>query len=161
MTSPRDTLIDWLRDAHASKESRLQNLERQIEHYDAYPDLVSKLREHAQQSRTQASELEQCLKQLGESPSTVKEGASKFASMVQNLATSISPDDVVKHCIANESYAEFEAASFASLAAAAEQCGEADIARLCTRMHEDERRMVDWLRSYVPTVTRAYLARST
>ena len=160
MSSPRDTLIDWLRDAHASKESRVQNLERQIEHYDDYPDLVSKLREHAQRSRTQAGELEQCLKQLGADTSTIKEGASKLASMVQNWTTAMSPDEVVKHCIANESYAEFEAASFASLAAAAEHCGEADIATLCTRWHEEERRLVDWLRTYVPTITRAYLARS-
>lgn len=158
MASRKATLAQWLRDAHASKQSRIQNLERQIERTEGAPELVTKLREHAEYSRTQAQQLEQCLSRLGTETSAVKEGASRIASMVQGWTTAFAADELVKNCIANEAYAEFEAASFASLAVAAEECGEAEIATMCGRMRDEERATAEWFQSYVPTVTRQYLA---
>lgn len=155
----KDTLVSWLKDAHAMKAARMQNLERQAERYDEYPELKSKLSEHIGHSRAQTDELERYLKQLGADTSAMKEGVSRIASELQHWTTSSAPDQVVKNLIANDAFAEFEAASFHSLSVAARESGETQIAEGCERMRDEERRMADWFQSEVPRVTERYLQR--
>jgi ferritin-like metal-binding protein YciE len=159
MTTRKDTLASWLKDAHAMKAARIENLERQAERAGEYPDFQRKLQEHLGHSRQQLQELETCLEQTGTDPSSLKEVTSKVASKLQGWTTAAAPDEMVKNVIADGAFAEFEAASFESLAVAADECGEARIAQVCTRMREHERQMADWFRAEIPAVTRGYLAR--
>ena len=159
MTTPQETLTSWLKDAHAMKAARIENLERQTERFEEYPDFRRKLQEHVEHSRQQMQELEGCLHRVGADPSSLKEATSKIASKLQGWTTAAAPDEMVKNVIADGAFAEFEAASFESLAVAADECGEARIAQVCTRMREHERQMADWFRAEIPAVTRGYLAR--
>jgi ferritin-like metal-binding protein YciE len=160
-TDPKETLASWLKDAHAMKVARIQNLERQAERYEDFPELQNKLSEHIVAGRTQVEELEQCLQQLGADTSAFKDAASKVASRLQNWTTSAAPDEVVKNCIANDAFAEFEAASFESLSVAAAQCGESQIADVCARMRDREREAADWFQSEIPRITQSYLAQKS
>lgn len=158
MTTQKDTLASWLKDAHAMKAARIENLERQTQRCSEFPEVQRKLEEHVAHSRQQMAELETCLKRVGADPSTLKEMTSKAASKLQGWTTASAPDEVVKYAIADEAFAEFEAASFDSLAAAASQCGDEQIAQVCSRMRDDERRVAEWFRSQVPQITRQYLS---
>jgi ferritin-like metal-binding protein YciE len=157
-TNPKDTLAAWLKDAHAMKVARIQNLERQAERYEDFPELQTKLTEHISDGRAQVAEIERCLDQLGVDASAVKDAASKVASRLQSWTTSAAPDEVVKNCIANDAFAEFEAASFESLSVAAAQCGEQQIAEICSRMRDREREAADWFQAEIPRVTQGYLS---
>ena len=112
-----------------------------------------------QHSRQQLGEIESCLQQVGADPSSLKEVTSKISSKLQGWTTATAPDEVVKNAIADEAFAEFEAASFESLSVAATQCGEPQIAEVCSRMRDNERQMADWFRSQIPGITQTYLAR--
>jgi ferritin-like metal-binding protein YciE len=160
-TDPKDTLATWLKDAHAMKVARIQNLERQADRYEDFPELKNKLSQHISEGRTQVEDIERCLEQLGADTSTVKDAASKIASRLQNWTTSAAPDEVVKNCIANDAFAEFEAASFESLSVAAAQCGESQIADVCARMRDREREAADWFQSEIPRITQGYLAQKS
>jgi ferritin-like metal-binding protein YciE len=155
---PKDTLASWLKDAHAMKVARIQNLERQADRYEDFPELKNKLTQHVSDGRRQVEEIERCLEQLGADTSAFKDAASKVASRLQNWTTSAAPDEVVKNCIANDAFAEFEAASFESLSVAAAQCGEPQIADMCARMRDREREAADWFQSEIPRITQGYLA---
>ncbi|MFU8816755.1 MAG: DUF892 family protein [Pseudomonadales bacterium] len=159
--TPKDTLASWLKDAHAMKSARVENLERQVERYDEFPEFKHKLSEHVSHSKTQIGELERCLQQLGADTSTIKEGASKVASKLQGWTVAAAPDEVVKNCIANDAFAEFEAASFESLSVAAAQCGEPQIAEVCSRMRDQEREMADWFQTELPKITQGYIAQQS
>lgn len=157
-TTQKDTLASWLKDAHAMKAARIENLERQTQRLDDYPEMRRTLEEHLTNSRRQLGELEGCLNRLGEDPSSLKEMSSKMASKLQGWTTSSAPDEAVKYAIADEAFAAFEAASFDSLAAAASQCGDEQMAQICSRMRDEERRTADWFRAQVPEITRRYMS---
>lgn len=154
----KESLTSWMKDAHAMKSARIENLDRQMERYADFPNMQSKLREHVDRSRKQVAEIESCLERLGTDASALKEASSKVASKLQGWTTATAPDEVVKNAIANEAFAEFEAASFESLAVAAAQCGEEEIAQICARMRDEERQVADWFRNEISEVTRSYLA---
>ena len=160
MRTQKDTLTSWLKDAHAMKAARVENLQRQIKRTEDFPDFQRKLQEHVQRSRQQLDELEACLKGMGTDTSSMKEITSKVASKLQGWTTATAPDEVVKNAIANEAFAEFEAASFDSLAVAASQTGEERIAQMCSRMRDEERQVAEWFRAEIPVITRGYLARN-
>jgi ferritin-like metal-binding protein YciE len=158
MTTQKETLASWLKDAHAMKSARIENLQRQTERCSEFPQVQRKLEEHVTHSRQQMAELENCLQRVGADPSSLKEMTSKVASKLQGWTTATAPDEVVKYAIADEAFAEFEAASFDSLAAAAAECGEQQIAEVCARMRDEERRMAEWFRGQIPQITRQYLS---
>ena len=159
--SPKDTLASWLKDAHAMKAARVENLERQAERYDGFPELKHRLTQRLSNSKSQIQGIEQCLQQLGADTSAIKEGVSKVASKLQGWTVAAAPDEVVKNCIANDAFAEFEAASFESLSVAAAQCGEPQIAEVCSRLRDQEREMADWFQAEIPKITQGYLTQQS
>ena len=85
-TKCEETLVDWLRDAHAMEkqaEQMLSNTAKRIEHY---PELKSKIETHLDQTRRQAELVKGCLERHGESTSTLKDTAGSIAEQHQVLA---------------------------------------------------------------------------
>ena len=64
MTTPREDLISWLRDAYAMEGQATQLLETQIERLDNYPEALPRLRQHLQETGEQQVMVEQCLARL-------------------------------------------------------------------------------------------------
>jgi Domain of unknown function (DUF892) len=54
VTSPRDHLIDWLRDAHAMEEQAKTMLESQISRLKHYPEALPRLQQHLAETERQA-----------------------------------------------------------------------------------------------------------
>ena len=157
MADKRETLRDWLRDAHAMEKGTIDNIERLVERLKAFPVLADRYRTHLQESRQQLQRLETGLKELGSDASFLKDAGMKLAGIAQVYVTGPAPDEPVKHCLAAYGYEQFEIASYLSLIAAAEACGLPGIAQACRQSLEEERAMARVIEESIPEVTRAYL----
>lgn len=157
MLPKRETLLAWLRDAHAMERATIDNLQRQIDRVGDYPQLEAKLKEHLGQSRDQLRRVEDCLHRLGADPSTVKDVTTRLTGIAQTWLAGIASDEIVKNCMATYAFENFEVAAYRALATAARDSGEYDVERVCEEILEEERAMADWLRQHLPEITRQYL----
>jgi ferritin-like metal-binding protein YciE len=157
MQDARETLIAWLRDAHAMERATMDNIERLLDRMERYPDFRARYDLHLRDSAAQLGRIERCLDTLDADRSLVKDTMMRVTGFAEAFATSIAPDAAVKHCLAAYSYENFEAASYVSLIAAAEALGFSQIAELCGHSLAEERAMALWLENYIPEITQAYL----
>jgi ferritin-like metal-binding protein YciE len=160
MAEMRDTVVTWLRDAHAMESAAVTNLEKNVDRFSEYPHIQSRLREDLQQTKTHVQEIEECLDRLGADRSMLKDLGMKFAGAMQPYLTAMAPDEPVKHLLAAHAYEHFEMASYKSLAAAAEQIGEPAIRDMAERSMTQKKQMAEWISEQLPVVTREYLSRA-
>jgi len=157
MTKNKQTLIAWLRDAHAMERASVDTLDRLADRLSRYPELSSRFREHWRTSLAQVERIDKCLKRLGSDTSTFKDLASRFFGIAQAYAVAVVPDEAVKDCLAVYTYRHFEIAAYTSLGAAALMLEEPDVARMCNDHLEEERAMAIWLEQQIPEVTLEFL----
>jgi len=157
MTKSKQTLIAWLRDAHAMERASVDSLDRMADRLGRFPELAAGFREHWRQSLTQVQQIEVCLKKIGSDTSTFKDLASRFIGIAQAFAVEVTADEVVKDCLAAYSWRHFEIASYLSLGAAAAALDEPDVARMCEEHVQQERAMAGWLEQQIPEATRDFL----
>src|SRR5262249_16490739 len=111
MANSKQTLIGWLRDAHAMERASVDNLDRLADRLARFPELAGGFREHWQTTLGQAQRIEVCLKKLGADTSTFKDLASRFIGITQAYAVAVAPDEVVKDCLAAYAWRYFEVAA--------------------------------------------------
>jgi len=157
MTKNKQTLVAWLRDAHAMERASVDTLDRLAERLSRYPDLAARFREHWRLSLGQVERIDRCLKSLGSDTSTFKDLASRFFGIAQAYAVAVVADEVVKDCLAAYAWRHFEIAAYSSLGAAALMLEEPEVARMCNDHLEQERAMASWLEQQIPEVTLEYL----
>lgn len=160
MAEMRETVVTWLKDAHAMESAAVSNLEKNVDRLSEYPQVQARFREDLEQTKAHVREIEQCLDRLGADRSTLKDLGMKFAGAMQPYLTAMSADEPVKHLLAAHAYEHFEMASYKSLAAAAEQIGEPHIREMAERSMAQKKMMADWLGEQLPVVTRQYLSRT-
>jgi ferritin-like metal-binding protein YciE len=157
MTKNKQTLVAWLRDAHAMERASVDSLDRLADRLARYPELAARFREHWRESLGQAERIEKCLKNLGSDTSTFKDLASRFFGIAQAYAVTVAPDEVVKDCLTAYAWRHFEIAAYVALGAAALMLEEPDVARMCNEHLEQERAMANWLEQQLPEVTLEFL----
>jgi ferritin-like metal-binding protein YciE len=157
--SPENELMSWLRDAHAMEMQAIQILDNQARRIENYPDLHRRIREHLDETRGQADQLERCIERLGTSTSPLKDSAAAFIGTMQALSGLFVGDEVVKGALASYTFEHLEIASYRSLIAAAEEVGDGETARVCSDILRQEEAMASWLERHLPEVTREYLRR--
>ena len=160
MTTPRDNLATWLRDAYAMEGQAIELLESQISRLENYPQAQPRLREHLEETRAQQATIERCLEQLGESPSSLKEATMRIGANIQGMLHAFAGDEVLKHALGSHAFEQFEAGCYESLMVAAETAGEPEIARTCQHIMEQELDMAAWVWENIPGMTQKYLQRS-
>jgi ferritin-like metal-binding protein YciE len=160
MTTPRENLTNWLRDAYAMEGQAIELLETQIKRLENYPEALPRLRRHLDETREQRSQVEQCLHRLGTDTSTVKDTAMKIGATMQGMMHSMAGDEVLKHALGSNAFEHFEAGCYESLMVAAETAGEPDIARTCQRIMEQELDMAAWVWEQLPGLTQKYMQRA-
>ncbi|MEJ8571469.1 ferritin-like domain-containing protein [Microbaculum marinum] len=159
MTSVDETLMDWLRDAHAAEqqaETMLKGMTSRLEHY---PDLRARIEQHIGETQNQADRIRGCIEKRGGSTSTVKDAGGKLLAMGQALSGLFVSDEVMKGAIAGYAFENMEIASYEILIAAAEEAGDHDTKQVCEEILEEERAMADWLEDHLPDLTSQYLLR--
>jgi ferritin-like metal-binding protein YciE len=159
MTEIKENLLDWLRDAHAMEQQAEQMLKAQAGRIDHYPKLKARIEEHIQETVGQRERLEQCISNLGGSPSIVKDALGRMAAMGQAIGGMTASDEIVKGAMAGYVFECFEIASYTSLIAAARTAGEHEVAQVCGEILVQEEAMAAWLLENLPEVTEEFLVR--
>lgn len=159
MTEIKENLLDWLRDAHAMEQQAEKMLTAQSKRIEHYPQLKARIEEHIQETVGQRERLEQCITQLGSSPSVIKDTMGKMAAMGQAVGGMTASDEIVKGAMAGYVFECFEIASYTSLIAAAQTAGEPEVARVCGEILVQEEAMAAWLLEHLPQLTEEFLVR--
>lgn len=159
MANPQETLLDWLRDAHAMEDSNVSLLERQVAQLKDRPDVHGKISEHLEVTRAQRDRLKGVIEHLGGDVSMMKKLTGTILANVQAIAAGAAPDAVVKNALSNYAVENFEIACYTSLIAAAEAQGQTEVKRVCQENLEEERDMAKWLEHHIPRLTTEYLGK--
>lgn len=157
MTTGKEILLRWLRDAHAMENTAESILKRQAKRTKDHPTIHQKISEHLEVTRRQAKRVEECIERLGGDASTIKDMTGSFVGAMQAMTAAGADDELVKAAISDYAFEQFEIANYNSLIDAAEACGEVEIQRVCEEILSEEEEMADWLEEQIPEVTRGYL----
>jgi ferritin-like metal-binding protein YciE len=157
MTQRKQTLVSWLRDAHAMEQASVDSLDRLADRLSRNPQLAVRFREHWRESVSQVEHIERCLKSLGSDTSTFKDLTSRFMGIAQAYAFAVSPDEQVKDCLSAYASKHFEIATYVSLSSAAKAFEEPEIVRMCDEHLQQERAMANWIEEQIPEVTLEFL----
>lgn len=158
MADTREIMLDWLRDAHAMERASIDNLKRQVDHLEHYPDIRAKFQEHLDLTKVQEDRIDKALEVMGADKSSIKDAITRFAGQAQAMLAGSSTDEVVKQATTTLAYEEWEIANFRALAAAAQHEGEESMASMFEQMAEEKGEMADWLADAIPDITRRYLS---
>lgn len=159
MTNSREWMSQWLRDAHAMEEQAETMLNSQYERLENYPDLRNRIGRHIEETKEQARRLEECLERIGGDTSAMKDAGGKLMAMAQGVSGIFAGDEVMKGALAGYTFEHMEIASYTMLIAAAKDCGDSEIQRVCEQNLREEEEMAAWLAENLPTVTQRFLAR--
>jgi ferritin-like metal-binding protein YciE len=146
-----DLLIAWLRDAYAMEKSLVPVLENHAKDAAGHPEVRVRLEQHAMETRNHVNLVEQCLRLLGEEPSTLKNTVAKMMGAVQSVASSAFHDDVVKNALTDFGTENFEIACYRALSEAAKALQQNEIVNICERILNEERQMARFLEQHLPT----------
>lgn len=153
----KETFVSWLNDAYAMEQGIVENLERQLDHFESMPEMKKSIQDHIEASKGHAEKIKVCIESLDEEVSTAKSAIGNIVGAMQGMSTALADDQMVKDAIANFATEHFEIASYTALATTARELGEDHIAEVCEEIMQDEQEMADLLERNLPLVTTSYL----
>lgn len=159
MTRAKERLVQWLRDAHAMEEQAQTMLKGQLDRIKHYPELEARVRQHLEETKSQADIVSRCLDRLGEEPSSVKDAGSKLLATGQKFSGVFADDEVMNWALASHAFESLEIASYTVLVATAEAAGEDGIAAACREILREEEAMASWVKDNLAPLTLAFLSR--
>lgn len=154
----RGAMIAWLNDAHANERAVLPIIRNHIRDARAEPAIRQRLEQHLADTERHAQLMKGCIERLGGKVSSAKGAAGGILGAVQAVSTEGARDELVKNALADYTMEEFEIASYRALIAGAEELGDAQTARVCREILDDEEYMAKWWESQIPLLTRRQLA---
>ena len=134
----------------------MENVQSRLENY---PELKAGVAAHLEETRRQQEMVGQLLGKFGEEPSSIKEMVMKLTGNLQSLFNASASDEVLKNLFALYAFEHFEQASYLSLIAMAEECGEAEVASTCRQILQQEEATGEKLRAMIKPITQAYVQR--
>jgi ferritin-like metal-binding protein YciE len=154
----RDLFIVGLRNAHSMEVQARELMERQSERTSDFPAVQQRLKQHLHESREHIRRIEDCLRQCGESESTIKDTALSMLGNLAAMAHASAGDEILKNTFANNAFEHYEVAAYKSLIKLCERAGASCSNLLEANLREDQE-MADWVDSHVEDVTLQYLAK--
>ena len=151
--SHKEMVIAWLNDAHAMELGIAQVLERHAADAKDNPQMQARLNQHLEETRNHAALVKGCVERLGGDTSAVKSGMANVMGAVQGMTSKVAKDEPIKNVLSDYGTEHFEIASYTSLIAAARDIGDAETARICQHILDDELAMADFLLQQIPPTT--------
>jgi ferritin-like metal-binding protein YciE len=149
-----------LRNQHAVENQAIELLERQVERLENYPEMASRMRDHINESKEQASRLEELLAALDTSHSAVKDTMMSIVGNLAALMHAPAPDEVIKNTFANYAFEHYEIAAYKSLLTLAELTGDEPAAAILHQSLREEEAMAHWIDTHIVDTTRTFAALS-
>jgi ferritin-like metal-binding protein YciE len=159
--SQREILVTGLKNAYALEAHAADLTQNQASRLGDYPDLQRRVQQHHEETLGQRDRLGECLSQLGESPSTLKDSLLRLVGNMQTMFHATADDEVLKGTFASVSLEHYEIASYRSLITMAEACNDRSVAEVCRQNLREEEAMAQFLDNNIEQVTRAYLAQAS
>lgn len=156
-----ELFVTGLRNQHAVEQQAVSLLSRQVERLENYPEMEARMRQHIDESKVQASRIEELLSGLGSSHSTLKDAGLSFMGNMAALAHTVAPDEVVKNTLANFAFEHFEIASYKSLITMASAVGQDKSLSALKQSLSEEEDMARWIDEHLADTTMRFLHRST
>jgi ferritin-like metal-binding protein YciE len=156
----RDIYITGLRNQHAVENQAIELLERQVGRLENYPEMRERMQRHIEESRAQATRLEELLSGLGTSESTMKDMAMSLTGNLLAIGHSTATDEVVKNTFANFAFEHYEIAAYKSLLVLADTTGHAPAKAALETSLKEEQAMADWIEQHIAPTTLRYVERS-
>ena len=153
----RDTLLEWLREAHAMAQHGETMLEGRAKRLGDYPELQARIDEHVIETREHRARIDACIARLDSTTSTVKDIGGKLSAIGHSWGTQWSGEEAVQSNAASLAFEHFEIANYRALIVVAEAADEAEIKRTCEEILAEEQAMAHWLTDNLTATTRAYL----
>src|SRR5438046_10383912 len=97
----RETLIAWLKDAHAMETGLIPVLQNHAKDARDNPDASSRITQHIQETRRHADLLSDCIRRLGEKPSGAKDLAGRVTGWIHTVTTAAARDETIKNALAD------------------------------------------------------------
>lgn len=159
MTTLRENLIDWLRDAHAMEQQAEHMLKAQASRIEHYPQLKARIEQHLDETLGQQKLIESCLARYDAKPSMTKDVMGKMMAFGQAVGGSLNSDEVIKGAIAGYVFENLEIATYTTLRTAALAEGDAETVRAVDDILPQEQAMAEWLLTHLSKLTDDFVAR--
>jgi len=155
----QDIYVTGLRNAHAVENQAVELLSRQVERLENYPEMAARLNAHIEESKTQATRIEQILERHGSSESWLKDTGLSIMGNVAAIMHAPAQDEVIKNSLANYAFEHFEMASYRALMVMAEMAGDHEARPLLQQSLDEEIAMAEWAEQHLDPTVRRYVER--
>jgi ferritin-like metal-binding protein YciE len=154
----KELLVSWLQDAYAMEAALPSVLRAHAAHAKGImPEVVERLREHAEETELHAERMRQALARVGAQPSIIRSALSAMIGPLQGITTGLFSDALVKDALVDLATEQFEVGCYDALIAAAHQRGEVE-GRPC--VEGIERRTTRWRHGFKSNCRRSCEGRS-
>ena len=153
----RSTFVTGLQNAHAVEQQALGLIDRQLDRLTSYPEVADRLRLHRVETQQQIGRLEEILRSLGESHSSLKDMALNLMGNMAALTHVMAPDEILKNSFVNFAFENFEIASYRSLIVLADAGSFASASSLLETTLREEQAMATWVEESISLLTRKYV----
>lgn len=152
--------ITGLRNQHAVENQAIELLQRQVERLQNYPEMEARMRQHIEESQTQARRLEELLSHFDTSHSGFKDTMMSIMGNMAALAHTPAQDEVLKNTLANFAFEHYEMAAYTSLLTLADLANHAQARTALIASLNEEKQMAIWIGDHIEDTTRRYAERT-
>jgi ferritin-like metal-binding protein YciE len=153
------TFVAGLRDAYAMEKQAKDMMSSVASRLEDYPQLRERARKHEVETDDQLQRLERCLEKFGDSPSTLKNLATRTSAAVQGAVHGSVSDEVIKDTLSGYAFEHFEMAAYRQLITMADFLGQPDIADTLKASLREEEAMAHWLDEHMDQTVRQFMER--
>ena len=156
-TEVKQIYVQSLKNTRAAEQQGLQQLERQIERMERYPDYIALVREHIEVTKLQLDRIEAALSDTGSDVGTLREAVTGAAGNIGAAVHAVMPDETLKNLYAGYAYQHEQIAAYQSLAVIADAAGYGQHREWIETTLEEERRGAEAAENLIAPVTRKFL----
>jgi len=146
-----------LKNAHALESQAVQILSRQVERLQHYPEMEARLRQHIDESKAQATRLEEILHRHGTDSSAVKDAVTGLMGNLAALSHAPMQDEILKNTFANYAFEHMEIAAYKSLITMAEVAGDTASVPALTQSLNEEIATAEFIETQIAPTTMRYM----
>ena len=146
-----------LRNTHAAEQQGLQQMERQLDGLERYPEYAALLSRHIDVTRGQLNRIERALAEAGGDVSTVKEAVTSTAGTIGAAVHAMAQDETLKNLYAGYAYQFEQIAAYRSLAVIAQRAGYPQHDSWIQQSIREEEEAADAAADLIAPVTEHYL----
>jgi ferritin-like metal-binding protein YciE len=146
-----------LQNTLALEKQAEQMIQRQLERYERYPEMIQLLRQHHGETEQQIQRLENILHQHGSDRSLLKDTVTQLAGNMGALFHSSASDEVLKNLYTNNALENYEIAAYRSLIVIAQEAGDTQNVSVLQQSLREEEKTAQAVSQHIETITRRFL----